>query len=72
MSELSARVHGLHDLITIREVANIVRVDTTTVRRWIKEGTLKAVVLPHRGNRQAYRIERETLEALLATDSHSA
>jgi excisionase family DNA binding protein len=54
------------DLLTVREVAKQLRVDDTTVRRWIKNGVLEAITLPHRGARQAYRIRRSTLDALLA------
>ena len=53
------------DLLTVREVAKQLRVDDTTVRRWIKNGVLEAITLPHRGTRQAYRIRRSTLDALL-------
>jgi len=53
------------DLLTVREVAQKLRVDDTTVRRWIKNGVLAAITLPHRGTRQAYRIRRSTLDALL-------
>jgi hypothetical protein len=35
------------------------------VRRWIKNGSLDAITLPHRGARQAYRVRRATLETLL-------
>jgi excisionase family DNA binding protein len=55
------------DLLTVREVAKQLRVDDTTVRRWIKNGVLDAITLPHRGARQAYRIRRSTLDALLAS-----
>jgi excisionase family DNA binding protein len=54
-------------LLTVGEVARRLRVDTTTVRRWISTGTLDAVVLPHRGKRQAYRIRQGTLNELLHT-----
>ncbi len=57
------------DLLTVREVANQLRVDDTTVRRWIKNGILEAITLPHRGQRQAYRIRRSTLEEMLASPS---
>jgi excisionase family DNA binding protein len=57
------------DLLTVREVARQLRVDDTTVRRWIKMGMLEAVTLPHRGRRQAYRIRRSTLEALLTAQT---
>lgn len=53
------------ELLTVREVAQELRVDDTTVRRWIKNGVLEAVSLPHRGERQAYRIRRNTLDKLL-------
>ena len=54
------------DLLTVGEVAKQLRVDDTTVRRWIKSGVLEAISLPHSGIRQAYRIRRSTLETLLA------
>ncbi|HEX3641641.1 MAG TPA: helix-turn-helix domain-containing protein [Ktedonobacteraceae bacterium] len=42
------------------------RVDDTTVRRWIKNGVLEAVSLPHSGKRESYRIKRSTVEAILS------
>jgi excisionase family DNA binding protein len=62
----------MNDLLTVSEVAEILRVDETTVRRWVKIGALEAVVLPHLNKRQAYRIKRETLEKLLASNPHVA
>ena len=53
------------DLLTVHEIAQALRVDDTTVRRWIKNGSFEAVALPHRGKRQAYRIRRDTLDRLL-------
>ena len=53
------------DLLTVHEVARRLRVDDTTVRRWIKSGALEAITLPHRGKRQAYRIKLSTLNTLL-------
>lgn len=53
------------ELLTVSEVADVLRVDDTTVRRWVKQGVLKAVVLPHVNARQGYRIKRETLNTLL-------
>ena len=52
-------------LYTVREVARRLRVDDTTVRRWIKSGALEAITLPHRGRRQAYRIKQSTLDKLM-------
>lgn len=56
----------MSDLLTVNEVAKILRVDNTTVRRWVKQGVLEAVVLPHVNKRQAYRIKRDTLDNVLA------
>ncbi len=58
----------MNDLLTVSEVAEILRVDDTTVRRWVKQGVLEAVVLPHVNTRQAYRIKRETLNRVLGAD----
>ena len=55
------------DLLTVSEVAEILRVDDTTVRRWIKQGTLEAVILPHINARQGYRVKRSVLNNLLNT-----
>ncbi|GHO96149.1 hypothetical protein KSF_061970 [Reticulibacter mediterranei] len=62
----------MNDLLTVSEVAEILRVDDTTVRRWVKIGALEAVVLPHVNKRQAYRIKRETLNKLLEGLPNSA
>lgn len=58
-----------HGLLTVSEVASIVRVDDTTVRRWIKNGILEAVRLPHAGKREGYRIPRSTIDKLLEPTS---
>jgi len=63
--------HDEADLLTVREVAKQLRVGDTTVRRWIKKGALEAIPLPHRGTRQAYRIRRSTVDALLTPTERS-
>lgn len=55
------------DLLTVSEVAKMLRVDDATVRRWVKNGALEAVVLPHVNARQAYRIKRTELDKVLTT-----
>jgi excisionase family DNA binding protein len=65
--EHAQKHHEGHELLTVREVAQQLRVDDTTVRRWIKNAALEAVTLPHLNKRQAYRVRRATLDALLAT-----
>jgi excisionase family DNA binding protein len=52
-------------LLTVQEVADWLRVDATTVRRWIQGGILDAVRLPHKGKRTAYRVKKSTLHDLL-------
>jgi len=56
-------------LLTVEEVSKQLRVDATTVRRWIKNGAMDAVSLPHSDKRQSYRIRQATLDALLATSA---
>lgn len=57
------------DLLTVHQVAAILRCDDTTVRRWIKHGTLPAVSLPHVGKRQAYRVKQSELDRILHTSA---
>ncbi len=52
-------------LLTVEEFARRLRWDTTTVRRHIKDGVIDAIRLPHRGQRQSYRIRQATLDAIL-------
>ena len=54
------------DLMTVMEVAAVLRADETTIRRWIKSGALEAVELPHTGKRKQYRIRREVFEHIMA------
>jgi excisionase family DNA binding protein len=60
------------ELLTVVEVAQALRLDATTIRRYIKNGVLEAITLPHRGLRQAYRIKRSTLETLLSNTTAAA
>jgi len=53
-------------MLTVREVAETLRVDATTVRRWITSSILSAVALPASGKRKCYRIHRAALDELLA------
>lgn len=46
----------LPDLLTIREVANLLRVSPLTVKRWGKKGKLPAIRINSRGDRR-YRKE---------------
>jgi excisionase family DNA binding protein len=59
----------MSELLTVREVAAILRVDDTTVRRWVKQGALEAVVLPHRNARMAYRVKKSSLDKILGNEA---
>ena len=62
----------MDELLTISEVADLLRVDATTVRRWVKQGLLEAVYLPRLNVRHSYRIRRSTLERLLGQEPVNA
>ncbi len=54
-------------LLTVQEVARKLRVDPTTVRRWIKNGALPAISFPEKvgRQRQIHRIRASALAPLL-------
>jgi len=62
----------MSDLLTVSEAARILRVHDETVRHWVKRGVLEAIVLPHRYDRQSYRIKRETLDRVLSSTEGAA
>ena len=55
----------MDERLTVREVAKRLRVDETTVRRWVTSGALEAIRLPHKGKRKAYRIRQATLDKII-------
>ena len=57
----------MNELLTVPEVARLLRVDAATVRRWVRSGALKAVTLPHVGKRRISRISRETVNKILGS-----
>lgn len=56
----------MNELLTLREVANILRVGPEAVRLWIRDGIFQAIRTPGRTH-QLYRVKRETIEDLLNT-----
>lgn len=52
----SLRLENLPDLLTVREVAEILRVSPLTIKRWGKRGKLPAIRINSRGDRR-YRKE---------------
>lgn len=49
-----------HDLLTVDEVAEVLRTSKMTIYRQIKKGTLDAIRVG-----RAYRVKRASLQALL-------
>jgi excisionase family DNA binding protein len=50
------RLDSLPDLLTVREVAELLRVSPLTIKRWGKRGKLPAIRINSRGDRR-YRKE---------------
>ncbi len=59
-------------LFTVHEVAQRLRVDDTTVRRWITNGVLPAITLPHVNKRQSYRIRQSDVDHVLTSTATPA
>ena len=55
----------LPDLLTIREVATLLRVSTLTVKRWGKKGKLPAIRINSRGDR---RYKKDVVLKLLGVE----
>jgi excisionase family DNA binding protein len=45
-------INNLPDLLTVREVAQILRVSPLTIKRWGKRGKLPAIRINSRGDRR--------------------
>jgi len=55
-SDKIMRIEDMPDLLTVREVAEILRVSPLTIKRWGKRGKLPAIRINSRGDRR-YRKE---------------
>ncbi|MCX6725994.1 MAG: MerR family transcriptional regulator [Candidatus Shapirobacteria bacterium] len=64
----SLRLEDLPDLLTVREVAEILRVSPLTIKRWGKRGKLPAIRINSRGDR---RYRKEAVMWLLGIQSKS-
>lgn len=60
------RLNDLPDLLTVREVAEILRVSPLTIKRWGKRGKLPAIRINSRGDR---RYRKEAILWLLGMES---
>jgi excisionase family DNA binding protein len=63
MAKLS--IKDLPDLLTIREVANLLRVSSLTIKRWGKKGKLPAIRINSRGDR---RYKKDVVLKLLGVE----
>ena len=52
-----------HEYFTPSEIAKLLRVDYTTVMRWIRNGALEAETI-REGRRNRHRIKKETIAAI--------
>ena len=57
--------NNLPDLLTVREVADLLRVSPLTIKRWGKRGKLPAIRINSRGDR---RYKKESVLWLLGID----
>lgn len=62
-------LNDLPDLLTVREVAEILRVSPLTIKRWGKRGKLPAIRINSRGDR---RYRKEAVLWLLGIQSKTA
>ncbi len=60
------RLADLPDLLTIREVADLLRVSPLTIKRWGKKGKLPAIRINSRGDR---RYKKDVVLRLLGVES---
>jgi|TARA_Y100000310_G_C20377649_1_gene666494 excisionase family DNA binding protein len=52
--------------LTVSEIATMLSVDAETVRRWLRDGELRGVIL---GRRAGYRVSERDLDAFLESRS---
>jgi excisionase family DNA binding protein len=57
MQKQNLNLDNLPDLLTVREVAEVLRVSPLTIKRWGKKGKLPAIRINSRGDRR-YRKEQ--------------
>jgi len=61
------KLEDLPDLLTVREVADLLRVSPLTIKRWGKRGKLPAIRINSRGDR---RYKKEAVLWLLGIQSN--
>lgn len=64
-SSKKVSLSDLPDLLTIREVADLLRISPLTIKRWGKKGKLPAIRINSRGDR---RYRKEVVQRLLGVE----
>lgn len=68
MANQTVSIDKLPDLLTVREVAELLRVSPLTIKRWGKRGKLPAIRINSRGDR---RYKKEAVLALLGMQARN-
>ena len=68
MTSKKLELNNLPDLLTVKEVAEVLRVSVLTIKRWGKRGKLPAIRINSRGDR---RYKKEQVLWLLGIDPNS-
>jgi excisionase family DNA binding protein len=68
MTNQKVSIEDLPDLLTVREVADLLRVSPLTIKRWGKRGKLPAIRINSRGDR---RYKKEAVLYLLGIQQKS-
>ncbi len=68
MADQKISIQDLPDLLTVREVAEVLRVSPLTIKRWGKRGKLPAIRINSRGDR---RYKKEAVLWLLGIQQKS-
>ena len=68
VDDKSLDINNLPDLLTVREVAQLLRVSPLTIKRWGKRGKLPAIRINSRGDR---RYRKEQVLWLLGIDPNA-
>jgi excisionase family DNA binding protein len=69
VTEKTLDIKNLPDLLTVKEVAQLLRVSTLTIKRWGKRGKLPAIRINSRGDR---RYRKESVLWLLGINPSTA
>jgi excisionase family DNA binding protein len=68
MTKQKLDLNNLPDLMTVKEVADVLRVSVLTIKRWGKRGKLPAIRINSRGDR---RYKKEQILWMLGMDPNA-